>query len=287
MQLIGKEFPMLLGSVTAPWIGKPYIIGANGEIRKMNVWFTRIHGKVAEDILARGITSLSEASPLINQICMEESSPVPIKFCTQCLKWGNHGAYERGLAGCSVPGHCLYCGSNTSPSLYKQHEEACETSSDSVICQPCTKNGGPNDHHPSNLALCPLARPRLQATLLATQVRQLHYNNRLVADISTRIRIKGGVPEDILSARRDLWQNAIKTDHYLAIMSQLPDMHSIPSTWDVTAGISLNYLPYLTFHNYYLFNIAIQGRSLQHPHRIRPKPRQQLSMTLSPTPNAC
>ena len=32
MHLIGSEFPTLLGSVTAPWIGKPYILGANGEI---------------------------------------------------------------------------------------------------------------------------------------------------------------------------------------------------------------------------------------------------------------
>ena len=96
MKLIASEFPTLLGSVTAPWIGKPYILRANGEICKMNVWYTRVHGKVVEDILARGTTSLSEASPLINQICIEENSPAPIKFCTQCLKWGNHSAYERG-----------------------------------------------------------------------------------------------------------------------------------------------------------------------------------------------
>ena len=134
-----------------------------------------------------------------------------------------------------------------------------------MVCQPCTKIGGQNDHHPANLALCPLARPRLQATLLASQVRQLPYNNRLVADISTRIRIKGGIPEDILTAQRDLWQSAIKTDHYLAIMSQLPDMHSFPSTWDVIPGKSTIHTLHLKYH---ILNshstITIQDYRLQH-----------------------
>ena len=194
MNLLGSKFPTLLGSITAPWIGKPYILGENEEMYKMNVWYTRAHRKVVEDILARGVTSIREASPLVNQICIEENSCIPVRFCTQCLKWGNHSAYEHGLAGCFVPGHCLYCGNNTSRSLYKQHKEACGTGSENVICQPCTKTGGQNDHHSANLALCPIACPLLQATLLASQVRQLHYNNRLVADISTESELKGVTP---------------------------------------------------------------------------------------------
>ena len=170
MNLIGSKFPTLLGLITAPWIGKPYILGENGEMCKMNVWYTRAHRKVVEDILARGVTSIREASPLVNQICIEENSCIPVRFCTRCFKWGNHSAYEHGLAGCFVPGHCLYCGNSTSQSLYKQHEEECKSGSEHVTCQICIKTGEQNDHHPANLALCPQARPLLKATLLASQI---------------------------------------------------------------------------------------------------------------------
>ena len=236
IQLIGNKFPLLLGSITAPWVGKPYFLVENRGSVQDGHWYTRAHRKVMEYILATE-KSLSVRTPhqLIRSVS-RKTSFISINFCTKCLKWGNHLAYDQGLARCSVPGHCLYCGIRTSRALYKQHKEECKAGSYLISCQICKKIGEPNDHHPANLALCLQARPFHKPTLLAIHARQCFYNNRLAQDISNRIRIKGGNPVEILTSRRDIWWGASKADHYLAIMSQVPDMLSITSTWDVTTG---------------------------------------------------
>ena len=80
LHLIGSKFPALLGSITAPWVGKPYILGENGEVCRMNVWYTQALGKVIENIESKGTASLCDTSPLVNQICIKENSCIPISF---------------------------------------------------------------------------------------------------------------------------------------------------------------------------------------------------------------
>ena len=259
VQLIGTRFPMLLGAITAPLVGNYYMLGEDNNVHRMNIWYSRAHGKVIEYVLATGKTSLNDDSPLVDQICFEEFSNIQVQFCTQCRKWGDHSAYDQGFATCSVPGYCVYCGQGTSRSLYKQHELECKINSDSVICQTCKSEGKVYNHHPSSLAICPSARPAQRSVLLAIQHRQRTYNNRLIADISSRIRIKGGIPSDILRARRDIWHGALKTDQYLAIMTQVPNMQELTSEWDSLKGI--NILTYtrttLTFISDYKLTLII------------------------------
>ena len=56
-------------------------------------------------------------------------------------------------------------------------------------------------------------------------------------------------PTELESKGQPLWypgrQGATKTDHYLAIMLQLPNMHTISSTWDVTPGTYKTLYPLL------------------------------------------
>ena len=229
--LLGKLTPTLLGAVVSPLIGKPYVLGVDGRSQRNSTWLLRIHGKVAEWIFATGKISLSEDMPLENQICFEEQYPDQLMYCSQCTNWGHHKEIEGGLAGCSAPGTCSYCGQNTSRSLYKQHELECKKTLDSIKCVHC-KTQADFYHDPSKPGNCPVSHCNLLAKLKKLEARQESYNIRFLSEITRRVIIKGGDINTLLSARRDIWMGITQTDRYLALHNNLSGMDTIPSTWD-------------------------------------------------------
>ena len=181
--LLGKLTPTLLGAVVSPLIGKPYVLGVDGRSQRNSTWLLRIHGKVAEWIFATGKISLSEDMPLENQICFEEQYPDQLMYCSQCTNWGHHKEIEGGLAGCSAPGTCSYCGQNTSRSFYKQHELECKKTLDSIKCVHC-KTQADFYHDPSKPGNCPVSHCNLLAKLKKLEARQESYNIHFPSEIT-------------------------------------------------------------------------------------------------------
>ena len=148
--LVNETFPALNGARVANWCSKTHAADENGETIKAGLWYTVIHGKMAEWIFLTGKVALRNSQPLKNQICFEEyQMNLPI-HCTQCQRWGDHRAYEAGLAGCSAPGYCQYCGQGTSRTLYKQHEIDCKITNEDPICSYCKRDGINYNHSSSN-----------------------------------------------------------------------------------------------------------------------------------------
>ena len=145
--LVNEEFQALNGARLGKWIGRQQIMDEKGQIIKKGAWQTLIHGKMAEYILATGRTSVSKDRPLENQILFEEYERTEPVYCMQCRKWTTHKAIESGIANCSAPGICRFCGQGTSRYLYKQHEENCEQKILGCTCMLCKKEGKDTDIH--------------------------------------------------------------------------------------------------------------------------------------------
>ena len=225
--LIGKLFPAMLGALISPLIGKTYIIGEDGQTYRNNVWYLRIHGKMAEWIFATGKTSLTDEMPLENHICFEEQYPDKLLFCSQCMQWGNHQEIEGGLAGCSAPGTCSLCCQNTSRSLYRQHEQECKKTLSSIKCAYC-KDQADFHHDPSQPGNCDISHKKLISKIKKMEDRQDSYNIRFISDIVKRIHIKGGDLQIIMTARQQIWKGPTQT----AAHSLITGMDLIPSHWD-------------------------------------------------------
>ena len=231
-KLVNDTFPALNGARLGKWIGKTYLFDENRNIVRMGAWQTTIHGKMAEWILATGRTALTNENPLKNQICFEEfSDEIPV-YCTQCRSWGNHKALEAGLAGCSAPGICIYCNEGTSRYLYKQHVTECENRTNGPSCTFCKKDGKDYKHSPESPAYCDYSKQQLREYIIAKELRQTEYNQKLKEEISRRILIKGGNPAEIFEARRDIWKDARATNTYMALMEQIKGMEDITSKWE-------------------------------------------------------
>jgi len=157
----------------------------------------------------------------------------PTVYCVQCKLCGDHKALETGLAGCSAPGTCMYCGMSTSRSLYKQHELECEKKEEGPNCLICKRDSKDFKHSPANPAYCEYTRKMLRSFILARESRQRDYNHRMIAEMSRRILMKGGNPGEIFEARSNIWKGVNQTNIYLALMAQFEGMEKLSSTWDV------------------------------------------------------
>ena len=231
--LVNETFPALNGARVANWCSKTHAADENGETIKAGLWYTVIHGKMAEWIFLTGKVALRNSQPLKNQICFEEyQMNLPI-HCTQCQRWGDHRAYEAGLAGCSAPGYCQYCGQGTSRTLYKQHEIDCKITNEDPICSYCKRDGINYNHSSSNPTDCRTSRSMVKGIIISRENRQKEYNDRFISEITRLLLIKGCNPEEILNARSKIWKSAKHTEAYLSLIANITDMEKLSSTWDV------------------------------------------------------
>ena len=230
--LVNETFPALNGARVANWYGKSYTLDENGAVIRTGLWYTVIHGKMAEWIVATGRVSLRDSQPLQNQICFEEFQMNLPVHCTQCQRWGDHRAYEAGLTGCSAPGFCQYCGQGTSRTLYKLHENECKDKNVNPICAYCKREGSEYNHSASNPTDCHISRSMIKGVIASREARQKEYNERFVTEITRRVLIKGSNPVELMKARSNIWKGAQQTETYLSLIANLSGMEDISSNWD-------------------------------------------------------
>ena len=173
----------------------------------MYVHYIRIHTILAQEMLLTGRLAVDPEIPDINVIKIEEQGKDLICYCTHCHEWGQHEAYEWGIATCTWPGWCDRCGMETNRDTYKLHDEKCLTTT--FTCKPCKDSGFEAAHKTQDLTAGIRARTMKAKATADRQAVQRRHNKEFISEIIRRVCQVGGDTPTLLKLARDRTQTTL------------------------------------------------------------------------------
>ena len=99
-----NKFPELLGAKLNVGTFSNRVLNAEGGTTRMYVHYIRVQSLLAQEMILTGRLTVDPDNPEINIIKIEEQGRDLARYCSHCHEWGNHEAYDRGIATCAWPG---------------------------------------------------------------------------------------------------------------------------------------------------------------------------------------